>query len=87
MTFHLTCVQIVFSWVWVAEWRTFGIGLLTRLTICSLCILFVILVIPYRYLVLSPCRVYLGNLSGRGSVSWYDVGILFRSHMHISVKV
>ena len=32
MTFHLTCVHIISSSVWVAEW------LLTRLTICSLCI-------------------------------------------------
>ena len=24
MTFHLTCVRIVFSSVWVAEWPPFG---------------------------------------------------------------
>ena len=39
MTFHLTCVHIIFSSVWVAEWPRFGKELLTRLTICSLCIL------------------------------------------------
>ena len=39
VTFHLTCVYIIFSSVWVAEWPPFGKWLLTRLTICSLCIL------------------------------------------------
>ena len=39
VTFHLTCVHINFSSVWVAEWPFFGKYLLTRLTICSLCIL------------------------------------------------
>ena len=39
MTFHLMCVHIVFSSVWVTEWPPFGKELLTRLTICSLCIL------------------------------------------------
>ena len=38
-TFHLMCVHIIFSSVWVAEWPPFGKELLTRLTICSLCIL------------------------------------------------
>ena len=38
VTFHLTCVHIIFSSVWVAEWPPFGKKLLTRLTICSLCI-------------------------------------------------
>ena len=32
-------VHIIFSSVWVAEWPSFGKELLTRLTICSLCIL------------------------------------------------
>ena len=39
MTFHLTCVHIILSSVWVAEWPSFGKQLLTRLTICSICIL------------------------------------------------
>ena len=39
MTFHLTCVHIIFSSGWVAEWPPFGKKLLTRLTICSLSIL------------------------------------------------
>ena len=39
MTFHLMCVHIVFNLVWVAEWPSFGKELLTRSTICSLCIL------------------------------------------------
>ena len=39
VTFHLMCVHIVFSSVWVAEWPSFGKELLTRFTICSLCIL------------------------------------------------
>ena len=39
MTFHLMCVHISSSSVCVAEWPPFGKELLTRLTICSLCIL------------------------------------------------
>ena len=39
MTFHLTCVHIIFRSVSVAEWPPCGKLLLTRLTICSLCIL------------------------------------------------
>ena len=39
MTFHLTYVHIIFSSVSVAEWPPFGKQLLTRLTICSLCVL------------------------------------------------
>ena len=39
MTFHLMCIYIIFSPVWVAEWPPFGKELLTRLTICFLCIL------------------------------------------------
>ena len=33
------CVHIICSSVWVAEWPPFGKELLTRLNICSLCIL------------------------------------------------
>ena len=36
---HLMCVHIIFSWVWVGEWPPFGEELLTRMAICSLCIL------------------------------------------------
>ena len=39
MTFHHMCVHIFFSSVWVAEWPPLGKKLLSRLTICSLCIL------------------------------------------------
>ena len=39
MTFHLTCVHVIFTSVWVAEWPPFRKNLLTRLTICPLCIL------------------------------------------------
>ena len=40
MTFYLTCVHIIiFSSVSVALWPPFGKYLLTRMTICSLCIL------------------------------------------------
>ena len=39
MTCHLMSVHIIFSSVWVAEWLSFGKELLTRLIICSLCIL------------------------------------------------
>ena len=45
MTFHLTCVYISLSSVCVAEWPPFGKYLLTRLTICSLCILTTVFVI------------------------------------------
>ena len=38
MTFHLVCVYIIFSSVWVAEWPSFVKELLTRLTIFSLCV-------------------------------------------------
>ena len=37
--FHLTCVHINFSSVSVAKWPPFMKYLLTRLTICYLCIL------------------------------------------------
>ena len=33
-TFHLMCVSISFSSVWVAEWPPLGKELLTRFTIC-----------------------------------------------------
>ena len=39
VTFHLTCVHIILSSVSVAQWPPFGKKLLTRLTICSICIL------------------------------------------------
>ena len=39
MTFHLRCVHIIFGSVSVAERPLFGKQLLTRSTICSLCIL------------------------------------------------
>ena len=41
MTFHLMCVYItcMLSSVWIAEWPPFGKELLTRLAVCSLCIL------------------------------------------------
>ena len=39
MKFHCTGAHIIFSSVWVAEWPPSGKQLLTRLTICSLCIL------------------------------------------------
>ena len=39
MTFHLTCVHIIFSSVLVTVWPSFGKSCSHRLTICSLCIL------------------------------------------------
>ena len=39
VTFHLMCVHIISSSIWVAEWPAFGKELLTRLAICSLYIL------------------------------------------------
>ena len=41
------CVYITFSSVWVADWPPFGKELLTRLTICSLCILTICNVPPF----------------------------------------
>ena len=49
MTFYLMLVHIISSSVWVGEWPPFGKELVTRIVICSLCILttyvFVILVL------------------------------------------
>ena len=39
VTFHLMCVHIIFRSVWVDEWPPFWTELLTRLAMCSLCIL------------------------------------------------
>ena len=39
VTVHLMSVQIIFSSAQVAKWSSFGKGLPTQLTICSLCIL------------------------------------------------
>ena len=41
VTFRRMCVHIIFSFVWFAEWPSFGKELLPRLTICSLCILLI----------------------------------------------
>ena len=41
MTFHLMFVNFIFSSVCIFELPPFGEELLTRLTICSLCILFI----------------------------------------------
>ena len=38
LMFRLMCVHIIFSSIWGAEWPPFGEKLLTRLTICFLCI-------------------------------------------------
>ena len=40
MPFHLICVHIMLSSVWVVEWPSFGKELLIRLTIFSLCVFF-----------------------------------------------
>ena len=39
MTFHLACVHVIFSSVSVAEWPPFGKWLITRLVMCSCCVL------------------------------------------------
>ena len=39
VTFHLMCVQVICSSIWVAELPPFGKEMLTGLTMCSLCIL------------------------------------------------
>ena len=49
MTFYLKCVHIIFSSVWVDEWPPFGKELLTRLTICSLCILTILILVISRF--------------------------------------
>ena len=38
VAFHLMRVRIIFSSGWVAEWSPLGKQLLTRLTLCSLCL-------------------------------------------------
>ena len=52
MTFDL-CVHIIFSSVSVAEWPAFGKYLLTRLTICSICVLTICNISYFPFLVLS----------------------------------
>ena len=52
MTFHLTCVRIIFSSVSVAEWPHVGKYLLTRLTLCSRCILTICNISYFPFLVL-----------------------------------
>ena len=52
MTFHFMCVHIIFSSVFVAEWSPFGKYLLTRLTICSLCILTICNISNFPFFVL-----------------------------------
>ena len=52
MTFDL-CVHIIFSSVSVAEWPPFGKYLLTRLTICSICVLTICNISYFPFLVLS----------------------------------
>ena len=47
--FDLVCVYIMCSSVWVAEWPPLGKKLLTRLTICSLCILTNIILVISRF--------------------------------------
>ena len=39
MTFQLACVHAIFSSFWGAEWPPFEKWLLTRLTMCFLCVL------------------------------------------------
>ena len=45
MTFHFMFINIIFSSVWVAEWPPFGKELLTRLTICSLFVLTILILV------------------------------------------
>ena len=40
---------IIFSSVWVAEWPPFEKKLFTRLTICSLCLLTIVILVISRY--------------------------------------
>ena len=57
MTFHLTCVHMIFSSVSNAELPPFGKVLLTRLTIYSLCILAICYTsyFPFWFLGLELC--------------------------------
>ena len=65
MTFHLMCVHITFCPVSVAVWPTFWKYLLTRLTICSLCILTIcnISYLPFWFLGLGLCFDCFGSWS------------------------
>ena len=42
---NIICVHIIFRVVSIAEWPSFGKELLTRLIICSLCILIIFVVL------------------------------------------
>ena len=49
MTFRQVFVHIILSSVWVAEWPPFRKELLTRLTICLLCILTIVILVISRF--------------------------------------
>ena len=60
----LICVhRIIFNWVWVAEWPPFGKELLTRLSICCLCILTICI---FSYFPFRCKGLHLGSASGPG---------------------
>ena len=69
MTFYIMFVYIIFSSGWIAEWPSFGKELLTRLTICSPCILTIcfglILIAP----VTGHCILVTSVISNRALVS------------------
>ena len=74
--FHLTCVQISFSSVWVAEWPPFGKKMLNRLTICILCIL---TICNFSYFPFSFLGLDLGSdcFSSRSLHTFYFLYITF----------
>ena len=49
MAFHLMFVHVVFSSARVAEWPPFGKKMLTRLTICSICIFTICYLVISRF--------------------------------------
>ena len=79
VAFHLMCVHINLSSVWVVEGPLFGKQLLTRLTICSLCIL-----IMFNFLVL---RAGFGFLLPQLLVFAYFSLFSFRKSNYVNIKI
>ena len=65
MTFHLMFIHIIFSSVRVAEWPPFGKELLTRLTICYLCVLTICNFSYSRFGFEGGIRVLIAPVPGR----------------------
>ena len=73
VTFPLTCINIIFSSVWVAEWPPFEKKLLTRLTICSLCVLTICKFIISRFSFEGWILVLIASVPGLGITFTFSI--------------